>query len=258
MKESVSRIVNWLPALFLGFALLAWFPAASAQPAREEAEAQKSEARTNPAPPVSTISPGIFKVGSVTLNRTERTVAFPSVLNTNAGPMEYLLVHSQGKVHESILQTATEPYHIHVAMLLLGAGGTNQLGIGGGTVPSGPIEQPSAEKLPGDKISITVSWNVEGRVINVPASELVYNLEKKEALNNADWVYNGSRMISGRFIGQIEGSVISLITDPGALINNVGPGHENDQIWTANTNRLPPVAVPVEVKLKLENPPNSR
>ncbi len=32
--------------------------------------------------------------------------------------MEYFLVTTYGKVHESILRTETMPYHIHLAMLL--------------------------------------------------------------------------------------------------------------------------------------------
>jgi hypothetical protein len=49
------------------------------------------------------------------------------------------------------------------------------------------------------------------------------------------------------------GSLISLVTDPVALVNNTGPGHDNDLIWTPNTNNLPPADVPVEVTIRLED-----
>jgi len=42
-----------------------------------------------------------------------------------------------------------------------------------------------------------------------------------------------------------------LITDATALVNNTGRGHDNDKIWVANTNRLPPRNTPVEVTFKL-------
>lgn len=196
------------------------------------------------------VSPGIFRIGSATLNRDERTVSFPSMVNTNAGPMEYLLVHSRGKTHESILKTSVEPYHIHVAMLLLGAAApTNSPA--GQDAGSGPIESPSAEKLPGDKVTVLLSWTNEGRTNTMPAEKLVFNTEKKESPESLNWVYNGSRMIGGRFISQIEGSIISLITDPGAMVNNASPGRENDQIWTVNTNNFPPLRAPLQVILKL-------
>lgn len=201
------------------------------------------------APPVQMIGPGQYRVGAVLVNRDERTVSFESQLNTNAGPMEYLLVHERGKVHESILKTSAEPFHIHTAMLLLGvAPSTNSAA---GEAPSGPIEEPASTKLPGPPLSVTVSWSDEGRAHSLSAGELVFNTQAKAPLTNAAWVYNGSRMISGRYIAQIEGSIISLITDAGAQVNHVGPGHDNDQIWTANTNRLPKAGLPVRVTFKL-------
>src|SRR5437868_4254023 len=72
-------------------------------------------------PPFKEVQPGIFELGSVKINRRERTVSFPAVVNLKAGAMEYFVVSTWGKVHESILRTETEPYHIHAAMLLLGA-----------------------------------------------------------------------------------------------------------------------------------------
>jgi hypothetical protein len=203
----------------------------------------------NAASPVQLIGPGQYRVGAVLVNRDERTLSFESQLNTNVGPMEYLLVHERGKVHESILKTSAEPFHIHTAMLLLGvAPSTNAAA---SETPSGPIEEPASAKLPGPPVSISVSWADEGRVQSLAAGELVFNTQARAPLTNAAWVYNGSRMISGRYIAQIEGSVISLITDAGAQVNHVGPGHDNDQIWTAHTNRLPKAGQPVRVTIKL-------
>ena len=58
-------------------------------------------------------------------------------------------------------------------------------------------------------------------------------------------------MDENTFLAQREGSAISLVTDPEALINYTGPGHDNDSVWIANTNRLPPPDVPLEVVIKL-------
>jgi hypothetical protein len=53
----------------------------------------------------------------------------------------------------------------------------------------------------------------------------------------------------------MDGSIISLVTDPVALINNTGPGHDNDLIWEPNAANLPPPGVPVEVTVTLQEPP---
>jgi hypothetical protein len=55
------------------------------------------------------------------------------------------------------------------------------------------------------------------------------------------------------YVAEQDGSVVSLITDSAAMMNNIGLGHDDDTIWTVNTNNLPPMNVPLEVTVKLEN-----
>ncbi len=202
------------------------------------------------------VGPGVFELGGVLLDRKARTVSFPAVLNRVEGPMEYFLVTKYGKTHESILRTEASPYNIHIAMLLLGAVGTETNippGIGPNFSP-GPIKNPSETVLPGDKISIEVSWGMLGKERH-RAEELVYNGETHSVPEAGHWVYNGSFVLDGRFFAQMDGSIISLITDPVALINNTAAGHANDRIWSANTNNLPPMDVPLQVILKLQDKP---
>lgn len=205
------------------------------------------------APLVRLISPGVFEVGSVRLDKPHRTVSFPAVLNRGSGPMEYFLVTSYGKVHESILKTEASPYHIHIAMLLLGVKGDEEgpAARNGARPNLGPIKNPSKEILPGDRVSIWVSWKDHGAAIRHPAEELVFNQKTRATLDPESWVYNGSCVMDGRFLASSEGSIVSLVTDPVALLNNIAPGHDNDQIWTAATNNLPPANVPLEVQIKL-------
>jgi hypothetical protein len=200
---------------------------------------------------VKEIEHGIFQIGDVRIDKRSRTVSFPAAVNLRQGAMEYLLVTSWGKVHESILRIDTEPYRIHIAMLLLGAkgAGTNDEEL---IPPPAPyVSHPSNIQIPGDKISIDIRWNSNGKTITRRAEELVYNSQKKSRLQRGKWVYNGSFMDEKTFVAQREGSVISLITDPEALINNIGPGHDNDSIWIANAKLLPPSDVPLVVVIRL-------
>lgn len=205
--------------------------------------------------PLRLVSPGNFELGNVRVSKVERTVSFPALLNSSQGPQEYLLVTRYGKTHESVLATEIEPYLIHVAMLLLDATstGTNKLSI----APQQQIKNPLATTLSGDKISIEVRWTVDGQEIRRPAEQLIYNTDAKAVLGSGIWVYNGSAVWDGKFLAQREGSIASLVTDPVALINNTGLGHDNDHIWTVNTNSLPPANVPLQVVIKL-NPKNGK
>src|SRR3954469_13485921 len=73
--------------------------------------------------PLQQISSNLFQIGTVRLDKSKGTVQFPAQLNMTNGLVEYLLVTTKGKLHESVLKTETEPYHIQLALLLLGAKG---------------------------------------------------------------------------------------------------------------------------------------
>ena len=197
------------------------------------------------------VGPGVFELGKVKFDKQERTVTFPAVVNMRGGPIEYFLVTTYGKTHESIFRTDAEPYHIHLAMLLLDAqgAGTNAPVPGGG----GPIEQPGLPPIKGDQVALEVSWKVDGKPVRHAADSLVFNQAERAVMTRGTWVYNGSAVMDGLFVAQRDGSIVSLIADPYALMNNPRPGRENDEIWTTQTNSLPEVNTPVEITIKLES-----
>ena len=203
--------------------------------------------------PIREISPGIFALGEVRIDKEQRTVSFPARLNLDEGPMEYFLVTSWGKTHESILKTDTEPFRIHLAMLLLdtNAGAAHAASNGPPVSTGGFVSHPSRERLPGEAVSIELKWTAGGRERRARAEEMIFNTAQNAAMRTGDWVYTGSRVAEGLFLAEIEGSIISLVTDAEALINNEGTGHDNDTIWLANTNNLPPSNTPVTVSIKL-------
>jgi hypothetical protein len=206
--------------------------------------------------PLRMVEPGIFEIGKVRLDQRRRTITLPAELNRAQGPMEYFLVTTYGKTHESILKTEAAPYHIHLAMLLLGASGPGSVDFPGSPpngIP-GPVVHPSKKIIPGDKVEIDVRWKTAtGDAIQHSAEELIFRQDTQTTMGDDSWVYNGSLIFGNRFLAQGDGSVISLVTDPVALVNNTGPGHDNDTIWQANTNTLPPLHVPVEITITLEH-----
>jgi hypothetical protein len=251
----------WL-LLFLG-ALMASArqsqPPATNPPPKQAEGYQPAEssmtALTNTA--VRMIEPGVFEVGRVRLDQRRRRITLPAVLNKTQGLMEYFLVTTYGKTHESILKTQAEPYHVHLAMLLLGAHGPGNADFPGSPangVP-GPVVHPSRETIPGDKVSIEVEWKTPAGQTRRSAEELVRKSDTQAVMAHGGWVYNGSLIINNKFLAQMDGSIISLVTDPVALVNNTGPGHDNDLIWEPNMTNLPPRDLPVEVTITFQDPP---
>ena len=223
-------------SLVIALGLVAWL-------ACQSASAQVAGANAPEKMPLKPVSPGVFELGKVRLDKNRQTVSFPALVNMREANIEYLVVTASGKMHESIFRTDAEPYHIQLALLLLGAkgAGTNDF----------PADK--TEPLPGDSVSVEVVWASKGKSVRRRGEDFVYNLETKSAMSQGAWTYNGSRMYRGTFLAQQDGSIISVMVDADALINNPRPGRENDKIWLANTNALPPLNSPVEVVVTLKS-----
>jgi hypothetical protein len=190
---------------------------------------------------VQQIAPGIFQIGRVRLDKQSRSIAFPAVINMTEAAIEYAIVTKYGKTHESLLRTEAEPKDIHVAMLLLGAKGA------GNAVPEDPLKP-----IPGDPVIIELSWNEKKRERRVRIEEFVWNVQTRTNLSKGLWIYNGSRVVNGIFMGDQEGSIVSLITDGDALVNNPRAGRDNDELCEVNSKAVPPLDTPMEVRFILQ------
>jgi hypothetical protein len=192
-------------------------------------------------PPLKSIALGVFQIGEVRFNQNTKEIIFSGTINMDKGVIEYALVHSAGKVHESLLRTDVEPYHVHLAALLLA---TN--------APGSKSDFHLPRELTGDPVSVQIDWTSGHEERSFRVEDLIFNTQTSSAMSRGEWIYNGSRVVDGAFIAQREGSIISVISDPDALINNPRPGRENDEIWQVNSEKTPPVGTPVKITIHLE------
>ncbi len=130
--------------------------------------------------PLRQVGPDTFEIGMVRLDKRQRSITFPSVLNMNEGIVEYFLVATFGKTHESVLRTDVDPYQIHLAMLLLGAKGA-----GTNAFPQEP-DRP----LPGDAVQIETSWARADKPHRQSGETMVWNRKTRSRLSPGPWVYN--------------------------------------------------------------------
>lgn len=205
---------------------------------------------------VKEIRPGVYEIGSVRIDQRVRIVSFPGEVNMTEGPLEYLLVHTDGATHESLLSTNAQPMEVHLAMLLLGAKGSGEKPESAEAPPTQITKEylATAPKLAGDSVQITIRWKTGDKMSEVPAEDWLINEETKTTATRGPWIYNGSRVRSGHFLAQAEGSFAALVTNPSALMNNPRKGNDNDLIWAVNTKAVPAVKTPVEILIKLESP----
>lgn len=191
--------------------------------------------------PLKEIGPDRFELGLVRIDRKQRTLAFPAFVNLRDGNIEYVVVTTTGKTHESLLRTEAKPHHLQVAFLLLGArgAGTNSLS-----------DEPK-NTLPGDPVQIELNWADGRKVRRGRAEDFVHDRRTGRKSKRGPWVFTGSRFRDDGFAAELDGSIVSLITDTDALVNNPRPGREDDDNWLVRTNGLPPLNAPINVVFRL-------
>lgn len=206
---------------------------------------------------VEKLDDGRIRIGEVLVDAGARSVSFPAKVNMDAGYLEYLLVTERGKKHESLLSTAARPVNLHAAMLLLGVKGSPASCVEGGTAHEKPAridaEFLATAKLPtGDPVMLTVTWAGEdGTPRSAPAEDWLIDEARNRPAGRGPWIYNGSEILRGHFVAESDGSVVALIRDPVALINNPREGNDNDLIWKPNAGTVPPVGTPVTVTITI-------
>jgi len=237
----MKRSLKWLMACFLAPSLLgATGPGAA--PSLALTNKDSAEAANASRFPFKQVSPDEFTLGKVTLNKAHRTIAFPAVVNQRNGMVEYAVVTFTGKTHESVFKTEARPEHIHTAMLLLGVESAN----------TNMFPSDLSAPLPGAKVRIEVSWEHDGRQVRRALEDFIVTTNNQKSLSPGPWVYNGSYLNDHRFMAQVDGSIISVHTDPIALVNNPRKGRENDDMQNVNTAALPPNDVTLNLIIKLE------
>lgn len=191
-----------------------------------------------------------FAIGQVIFDKKTRQIKFPARINMRSEVVEYALVSDLGKKHESILATDVKPVQLHLACLLLGINATNLTG-----EFNRPCPVPAS-----NAVQVEVSWDRDGTKKRELLASLIVIKESptpqvpqpsEKPLASGNWFYNGSFFGPSAFQAEAEGSFISLIRDPAALINNPRADLDSDKIHYPNTTVLPPVGTPVEVFLQL-------
>jgi hypothetical protein len=204
-----------------------------------------AEAALEAALKVRSTGSNTFLIGQVEFDSQQLEIRLQARVAVRTQIVEYALVTVQGKAYESLLTTEALPSDVHVAALLLGLG---QSPVGG--------ELNAAAVVPAtNAIQVEVSWEANGKQVNVALADLISLRPDRTApprtMALEKWLYNGSVFDHAGFAARREGSIISLIRDPAALINNPGSDRDSDQIHAPNEKLLPPAGVPVQVVLRL-------
>lgn len=225
---------------------------APAEPATKPAEAAKAE----PKPNVTKIGETTYQIGEITFDAKTREVRLPTVMNLReGGPIEYLLVHETGKVHEGLLTTRVRPFDLQIALKLL----RYRTGEGDLFDTFLPAEEQrrkieAGEKTEqGDALSVIATWEKDGEKHEHPAADWILDAETMKPMTDEPWILTGSHVDGGQFLADVEGSIIAVYLDQIALFNMSRKGAENDERWGANAAKTPEVGQRVTLLLRPAN-----
>ncbi|MEM9018779.1 MAG: YdjY domain-containing protein [Verrucomicrobiota bacterium] len=176
---------------------------------------------------VEKLGEGRYRMGQILINAKEKELQFPVALGiTDSSPLEYVLVHSHGKTHESLLITDVSPELLHVAALLLSVKGKRE-------------------------VKLVLSWNVYGPEEEVEVSDLIRIL-LPEQYDDLPLSYDAAILSDGTLAAQMELSIVALIDDPMAMVRHEIPSEQNsDEVYRVNTDhQLPKKGLPLTLTMK--------
>lgn len=205
----------------------------------------EAEAVLNQALEIKQTGTSTFQIGLVELDREKRTVRFPAIICNRDQVIEYALVTTAGKTYESLLSTKASPMSIQLAFLLLGVS----------PVPVPASMKPVVAIPDANAVRIEVAWETNGVTTTVPLAKLICLTDGQAALGSPmtldRWLYNGSEFDQWGFAARREGSLVALIRDPAALVNNPGADRDHDLAHLPNASLLPAQGTPVNLVLNL-------
>ena len=246
--------------LLLAFSFFNWVPTSFAQdekenpaPPTEKAE-QKEEKKKVPA--VKKIGETRYRLGELEFDAKTREIFVPATVNMKeGGPVEYVLVHESGKVHESIFTTKANPLSLQIAMKLLkyksGNGDLFNIRL--------PEEERNAKtegkkEDRGDSVQVLVSW-AEKEAEPFAVNDAVLDGRELESMTEGGWIYTGSYVEQGSFMAAMEGSIVAVYLDAAAMFNMPRDGADDDERWGANGKIMKEVGEKATIILKIEKQP---
>ncbi len=203
-------------------------------------------------PHVVDLGGGKYKIGLVTLDKTNRHVSFPAEINMDEGLLEYAIVHENGKIHEALLHTKTKPLHVNLALKLLRYQGSEELFqiLDEDYKPTGKYPKVSEAVKTASRVELLLSWEgADGKPGKATLSELITNTTTAAPVAATPWVYGGSYIHEGSFAAETTGDIAAIFTSSASLFNYPGKDREDDTVWIPTPKRVPPVGTKITVTI---------
>ena len=242
------RFVAYIFPIFCSILFAAESDLAKHEPAPENTVAVQPEEKAEEKPAarpeasVKKLADGTMQIGDIIFDPKTRQVRVPCTVNMNEGLLEFAVVHENGKIHESLLITKASALHINIAMKLLRYVASEELyaiekerGVLSDQFPE--VEEKVRKAA---RVSLSIEWQHEGKAKKVPISDWIMHTRTTKPMSTEPWVYGGSMMYEGHFVAEQNGDIAAIFVSRGSLFLYPGKDNSNDEMWLANTKRIPP------------------
>ncbi len=203
--------------------------------------AQDAAQASSDDPPITKIDDNVFRIGKLVVDGNKHEVTLGGWVNMSEGMIELLACAPGGKQHESVLVFDVEPFHLQIALLLLG------LQFGGTLQYQGDPATPC-----GDSVDIFVEWNdpSTGEHVLVRGEDLVATVPSGRPMPHTEWIFAGSRVVNGIFMAQSDKSLVTTYHDPNTILDNPLPEGADDTAYAVNSALVPAEGTKIKVTIK--------
>lgn len=198
---------------------------------------------------VEKVGASLYRIRDITFDSKTREIRFPATINMTQDLLEFIIVHNNGKVHESLLKTGISATDLNVAFTLLRYKPSPELYVEPSAPDNPTVKFPAVEDevKKAARIHIEVEWKDGEKLRKVPINEWVQHAVTGTTMPAEPWVYGGSEISGGRFQAEVTGDIAAIYLSRSALINYPGKDNTDDTVWFVYPKRVPPVDSPVTV-----------
>ncbi|HEY1684230.1 MAG TPA: YdjY domain-containing protein [Tepidisphaeraceae bacterium] len=152
-------------------------------------------------------------------------------LNCDA-PLEMLCCVAGTHDYESVLRSGARPSQVHLGLIMLGL----QCG-----EPAHYSEKDKRWFPPsGDEMNIEAEFIRNGKLVRIPASDLIRNIKTKKSMPETPWVFAGSRVVNGTYTADVTGYLLTIVNFDWSTIDV--PAIRSNSDATLQWERNPQVA----------------
>ena len=197
--------------------------------------------------PIEKTGETTYRIGQITFDQKTRKISIPARLEAQDHVLEYLLVHENGKIHETLLTTSISATNLNIALKLLRYKESPELFEirDEDLLPTGKYPVVPEDIKKAARISLSARWKEGEKVVERSINDLIFNNESTLSMPTGPWLYTGAYINEGRFVTETSGNIIAIFSREGSMINWPGESHRRDDIWTQFHKRLPEVGTPI-------------